>query len=194
MQIASEQNHTMRGEALQTLLVVLASVAIIALAVGAYLHFAEKPVEPSGAIGQMWVYPIHRESTMGGGPNNAAAVKQPFDEVLVLAKVKVNNPGKIPIYIREMTATVALPQGETHDSVAAGASDYKQIFVAYPETAAHKQDPLLRETAIAPGASAEGLVVFSYQLTKEQWDTRTALTPTISFIHQADIILKSPQS
>jgi hypothetical protein len=150
-----------------------------------------RPVIPTGVVEQIWADPIHHESTVGGGPNNAAPVKQPFDQTIVLVKVKIQNPSKIPIFVRDMTATVTLPS-ETHDSSAAGAGDFRRIFIAYPELAQHQADPLPRDTTIPPGASAEGLMAFNFPLTKQQWDTHTALTLTISFVHQADITLNAP--
>lgn len=182
------------GSALQTVLVVLAAVAVVALAIASFFYFGEKPVQPQGQVEAVWVYPIHRQSNYGGGgTGQAPGIEQTFDQLFVLAKVKIDNPGKIPIFIRDMSAVVTLPPDVTKASQAAGRSDFSQIFVAYPETAEHKQEPLLRDTSIAPGSSAEGLVIFNYPLTKEQWDTHTALDVTISFVHQADIVLKAAQ-
>jgi hypothetical protein len=186
---------TSSGSALQTILVILAAIAVAAVGIASFVYFGEKPVKPSGQVEQIWVYPIHRESKFGGGgAGQAPGVAQDFDQLFVIAKVKIDNPGKIPIFVRDMSAVVTLPQDVTQTSQAAGRSDFNQIFAAYPETAEHKDAPLLRDTSIAPGTSAEGLLVFNYTLTKEQWNTHTALDVTISFVHQADIILKSPQS
>lgn len=181
-----------QGSALQTILVVLAAIAIVGLAFFAVLRFSAKPVEPTGSIEQLAVFPIHRNSMMGGGNGSGAAVNQGFDQLFVLAQIKVENPGKIPVFVKEIAAEVSLPQGETHTSAAAGGADFNRIFVAYPEMAPRKGPPLLRETTIEPGASSQGLVAFAYPLTKEQWDTHTGLNVTISFVHQADLVLKAP--
>ena len=189
----SKLNSPQQGSAVQTLLIVLAAIAIAAAAIASYLHFAAKPVVPTGQVEQVWVYPIHHESTVGGGKAGMVGVKQPFDQIIVLAKVKVDNPSKIPIYLRDINSVLTLPQNQSVSSAAAGASDFGKVFIAYPETAAQKQAPLLRESTIAPGASGEGLLVFSYSMTKQQWDSRESLDVIISFVHQADLTLRAPK-
>lgn len=191
--VASEprRRNGEQGSAVQMLLVVVAAIAVAALAVGSYLYFSDKPVTPTGSVEQTWVYPIHRESTVGGGGAGMVGVKQDFDQLMLLARVKIVNPGKIPIYVRDISATVSMKGQDAVSSAAAGRGDFDRVFVAYPEMAAQKQTPLTRDTTVAPGASAQGLLVFSFPLTKQQWDAHSAVDVTVSFIHQPDLVLKA---
>jgi hypothetical protein len=53
-------------------------------------------------------------------------------------------------------------------------------------------DPLRRDAQIQPGQSLDGLVVFSYQLSREQWDKRKSMQVTITFNGAKDVTLFAP--
>jgi hypothetical protein len=86
---------------------------------------------------------------------------------------------------------------ETHDgdqqrSLAAGKSDFQSAFIAYPQLVSMKQDPLMRDITLQPGQSAEGLMIFHYPMTKDQWDARHSFAAVISFRHQKELSLPWP--
>jgi hypothetical protein len=55
-------------------------------------------------------------------------------------------------------------------------------------------DPLRRNLQIQPGQSVDGLVVFSYPLSREDWDKRKSMQVTISFSGAKDVTLNAPSS
>jgi hypothetical protein len=115
-----------------------------------------------------------------------------FDEIIVIADLRLHNQSEGPVFLADMAAVLKLPTEEDR-SLAASTSNFNRVFVAYPELAPMKQQPLLRDITIPAGASAEGQLVFNYPITKEQWDQRQSLNLVLSFTHQKDLVLLAPQ-
>lgn len=169
------------------------AAAIVILAVGAYFYFGAIPPVAVGEITHLTAYPVHRVSNSALEANlRAAKVENTFDEVIVVAELRLRNQSSGPIFLSDMSALLNLPT-EEHRSLAATTSDYDRVFIAYPELVPMKRDPLLRDTTIPAGGTAEGQLIFNYPITKDQWDMRRSLDITISFLHQKDLVLPAPQ-
>jgi hypothetical protein len=172
---------------------VLAGAVIVLLVIAAYVYFNEKPPVVTGEILHLTAYPIHRESKANQfNTQSVAPVESKFDEIIVVADVRLHNQSQGPVFLADMAALLKLPTEEDR-SLAATASDFNRVFVAYPELAPMKQQPLLRDITIPAGATAEGQLIFNYPITKEQWDQRRSLELTLSFTHQKDLVLLAPQ-
>ena len=171
---------------------ILAALIIAMGAIGAYVYLNQKPPVATGQVTHLTAYPVHRVSDAIPEGSRAARVELNFDEVIVIAQVKIHNQSDGPLFLFDMTALLSLPS-EEHVSHAASASDYSRVFVAYPGLAPMKQQPLLRDITIPAGQTAEGQLIFNYPITKDQWDLRRSLDVTISFLHQKDLVLPAPQ-
>jgi hypothetical protein len=112
--------------------------------------------------------------------------------LLVFAHVRLHNPNTAPITLEDDWAVVTLPNGETRRSLGASGADFDKVFQAYPQLAPLRMDPLRRDVQIQPGQSVDGLVVFSYPLSREQWDARKSMQVTISFNGAKDVTLNAP--
>jgi hypothetical protein len=145
-----------------------------------------------GEVTHLTAYPIHRVSNAIPEGSRAAKVELNFDEIIVVAEVRLHNQTKGPLFLFDMAALLSLP-GEEHRSLAANATDYNRVFVAYPQLVPMREQPLLRDTTIPAGETVEGQLIFNYPITKEQWDLRRSLDITLSFLHQKDLTLPAPQ-
>ncbi|HZD47690.1 MAG TPA: hypothetical protein VE178_02990 [Silvibacterium sp.] len=175
------------------LLRILIAVVILVAVIGAYVYFNEKPPVAVGEVAHLTAYPVHRVSNGVLAMNpGAAKVENTFDEMIVVAEVRLHNQSTGPIFLSDMSALVSLPN-EEHRSLAATVTDYDRVFIAYPELAPMKQQPLLRDITIPAGETVEGQLIFNYPITKEQWDLRRSLDITLSFLHQKDLVLPAPQ-
>ena len=183
---------TEKGTGLATILKLLIAAIIVMLAIGAYVYFGQKPLAAAGEVTHLTAYPIHKATNTIPYGSKAARVEQTFDEIIVIAQVRLHNQTQGPLFVSEMTCLVGLP-GEEHRSIAANINDYNRVFVAYPELLPMKQQPLLRDTTIAAGDTVEGQLIFNYPITKDQWDLRRSVDITISFLHQNDLVLPAPQ-
>ena len=172
---------------------IVAAAAIVLLVIGAYVYFNEKPPVVAGEILHLTAYPVHRESKANQFTTQSVApVETKFDEIIVVADVRLHNQSQGPVFLADMAALLKLPTEEDR-SLAASASDFNRAFVAYPALVPMKQQPLLRDTTIPAGATAEGQLVFNYPIPKETWDQRQSLELILSFTHQKDLVLLAPQ-
>ncbi len=172
---------------------ILAAAVIVIVLIGAYIYVNEKPPVVAGEILHLTAYPIHRESKANQfATQSIAPVETKFDEIIVIADVRLHNQSEGPVFLADMSALLKLPTEEDR-SIAAGTVDFNRVFVAYPALAPMKQQQLLRDITIPAGATAEGQLVFNYPITKEQWDQRQSLEVTLSFTHRKDVVLLAPQ-
>jgi hypothetical protein len=172
---------------------VAASVVLVALATGVLLWIHFSPPVHSGQVLSVDVYPIHRE--LSTGPTNGSKTDglqgQPdiYDQLIVLANVRIKNQTNIPIFLHDMWAVVHLPNGDDERSLAGSARDFDKVFVAYPDLQKLRKDPLQRDLTLTPGQQVEGMVIYNFPISKAQWDSRQGLEMRFSFLHQKSLVL-----
>lgn len=177
--------------------VAAASCVFAVLAIGAYLWIHFTPAVHSGQVLSIEVYPIHRE--LGTGPLDGSRTDglqgQPdiYDQLIVLANVRIKNQTDIPLFLHDMWAVVHLQNGEDERSLAASARDFDKLFVAYPDLKSIRKDPLPRDLTLAPGQQAEGMVIYNFPISKAQWDSRSDTEMRFSFLHQNSLVLDVPK-
>lgn len=172
-------------------IVVAAIVAAVLVTVGiaAFVWMGQKPPAAAGEVSNVRVHLRHVESS-GVDANGEAMAKESFDQVLVFAHVKLHNQSKDPLFLHEAMANVTLPDG-IHSSYAATASDYNRLFIAFPDLAGFQGTPLPAEATLEPGASLEGEVVFTYQMTRPQWAPHKDMDFSFAFRYQPRLVLKA---
>jgi hypothetical protein len=180
------------GSGSSPILRIAVAALIVVLAIAAYIYFGDKPPVATGEVLHVTAYPVHRDSSGALSTSRAARVETTFDEIIVVADLRLRNQSTGPVFLSDMAALLKLPSEEDR-SLAANARDYERVFAAYPELANLKQQPLLRDTTIPAGGTAEGQLVFNYPLTKQQWEQRQSLDISLSFLHQKDLVLPAPQ-
>lgn len=171
-------------------LTILLAVAIPALAILAYVRFERKPATATGEIARLAIYPVHTQihGAFPGAPGMAGQ-DESYDQMLVLAHVQLHNDNTTPMTVDDDWAMITLPDGETRRSLGASGPDFDKVFLAYPQLAPLRIDPLRRHTQIPPHQSVDGLLIFSYPLTQQQWDSRKAMAVTISFANAPELTL-----
>jgi hypothetical protein len=168
------------------------SAIILILAIAVFVFFIRKPPESTGEILQVNLYPVH--STESGSPGQGmAGDSEPYDQLVILAKVRVHNQTNIPLFLQDISAEVTSADGSKMSSIAAGSQDFDRIFRAFPSLASVRSAPFDRSATINPGDNEEGLAIFSFPFTEQQWSSRKKATIHISFIHQSDLVLTFPR-
>ncbi|MGC1300688.1 MAG: hypothetical protein WA869_37135 [Alloacidobacterium sp.] len=185
--MTQETNSTKRA-----LLIVLVATVIVVLTIGVYVYIDEKPPVAVGQIVKLDVTPIHTEMRVGAGAQGIQGGMDTYDQLLILAQVQVRNQTNIPLFLHDMWSNLTTSNGDEERSLAAPKNDFRSVFVAYPQTVSLKQEPLLRDITLQPGQSAQGLVIFHYPMTKDQWDARHGFEAVISFAHQKNLVLPWP--
>jgi hypothetical protein len=174
------------------ILIILVAIIIPVVVVAGYVLINREPNPYLGQVLSVNVYPIHRETTQPTTVDGLGGQTETYDEILVFADVRIQNTAKIPIYMRDMWAVANLPD-ETSRSSAASTSDFNKVFIAYPDTKQYQKAPLLRDTTLQPGQSIEGQMIFHYQLSKAQWDSRSGMDINIGFLHQNPLVMNIPK-
>jgi hypothetical protein len=183
----SEENSPLR-----IILIIVAAIVIPIVVVGAYVLINKEPNPHTGQVLSVNVYPIHRDYTQPTTAEGVGGQADNFDEILVLADVRIENTAKVPLFLHDMWANADLPD-ETDRSSAASGSDFDKVFIAYPDLKQYQKPPLRRDITIPPGQSVEGMMIFNYQMTKAQWDSRSGMDIDISFRHQNPLVMQVPK-
>ena len=110
------------------------------------------------------------------------------DSVLVAINATLNNTGKKPLWIHDIKAQVTTDKGDFSDE-ATPAVDVERYYQAFPDLRQNTLPALLPEAKVAPGGQQTGTMVFSFPVTKDQFDKRKSLTVTIQPYDQKAVVL-----
>lgn len=113
---------------------------------------------------------------------------QAGDSVLVAINATLSNTGKKPLWIHDIKAQVTTEKGDFSDE-AAPAVDVERYYQAFSDLKQNTLPALLPEAKIAPGGQQAGTMVFSFPVTKDQFDKRKTLTVTIQPYDQKAVVL-----
>jgi hypothetical protein len=119
--------------------------------------------------------------------------EQAEDDLYVLATVRIKDDLKLPLALSDFTGSLAGPDGTLTDASAIQKNDIDGLYVTFPALKPLASAPLLRETEIAPGQTAEGMVLLHFPAAQATWDQRKAATVTIAFYHQDPITVDIPK-
>ena len=106
------------------------------------------------------------------------------DDLYVLATLHIDNHLRLPLFVKELTATVTTSNGQLFATSAAEKPVLNPLYTTFPALKPLASPPLLRDTTIAAGQSTEGMVLLHFPFTQEAWDHRKAATLTVDFYHQ----------
>ena len=183
----SEENSPSR-----IILIIIAAIIIPIVVIGGYVWVNREPIPYSGQVVSLNVYPIHRDFQQPTTTEGLGGQAETYDEMIVLADVRIRDTAKVPLFIHDMWAVANLPD-ETDRSTAASGSDFDKVFIAYPDLKQFQKSPLPRDLTLQPGDQVEGQMIFHYQLSKAQWDSRSGMDINISFLHQNPLVLHVPK-
>jgi hypothetical protein len=109
---------------------------------------------------------------------------QSQDDLYVLTTLRIDDPLHLPLFLKDFTATLTTAAGEQFTTSAIEQQDLATVYNTFPGVKSLASAPLLRETMIPPGNSAEGMVLLHFPITKAVWEHRKAATLNIDFYHQ----------
>jgi hypothetical protein len=135
------------------------------------------------------VCPIH---TVFKGDTIVVGHDQAQDDLYVLTTVHIKDDLRLPLFIKDITGTLSTADGDETTS-AVQKRDLDNLYVSFPALKPLASAPLLRETQIAPGQSAEGMVLLHFTQPQTAWDQRKAATVTIDFYHQGPLTVTIPK-
>lgn len=172
-------------------LVIAALTVTIAIAI--YVYLGQKPPVAAGEVLTMNLYPVHTLINSGGGSEGMQGQGEYYDQLLILAKVKVRNQTDIPLFLQDVSSTIKLPDGSEQVNTTAGDKDMDRVFQAYPSLKYLREDTIHRDITLSPGESVQGLCIFNFPITKDQWNTLQYAKVVVSFMHQKNLELLLPR-
>jgi hypothetical protein len=165
------------------------AAVLVTAAIAIYYYLIQKPPDAAGEILAVNYYPVHTTINGGNGDPGMQGSKEAYDQLIILAKVRVRNQTNIPLFLQDISATVTLPDGSQHVNVGVGARDFDRVFQAFPALAPLKAQPFDRSATLQPGQSTEGLAIFNFPVSRQEWDSRKSGDVVVSFMHQPNLLL-----
>lgn len=166
---------------------------VLTIALGLYVYLTQRPPVAAGEVLQVNFYPVHTVISNGVADSGMAGSPESYDQLLILTKIRVRNQTDIPLFLQDIRARVTLPDGSKQVNTVAGTKDMDRVFQAYPSLNSLRADPIPRDLTLTPGQSVEGLAIFNFPLSKEQWDKLQNAKVAISFMHQKDLEFVIPR-
>jgi hypothetical protein len=154
----------------------IAAVVVLLLVAG-YVYVNRVPPTAEGEVAAVWLYqplppPVTDATPVSAVPRG--------NSLLLLVPVKIRNLSEKPLAVMDLSGVIRL--GDTdYKSYAASSTDFAKVFQYYPDLATHRQPELPRHINIPPGAQSEGLVVFNYALTEDQWSHASTFFVDVTF-------------
>jgi hypothetical protein len=108
------------------------------------------------------------------------------DQLYVLTTLRIDDRLHLPLFLKDFTATLTTAEGEEVSTSAVEKQDLENVYTSFPELKPVATEPLLRETMISPGASAEGMILLHFPVTKEVWDHRRTAVLNVDLYHQGE--------
>jgi hypothetical protein len=127
------------------------------------------------------VFPTH---TVLKSDSTLVGRDQSQDDLYVLATLRIDDHLHLPLFLKDFTATLTTAEGEELTTSAIEKQDLPAVYAAFPAIQSLASAPLLRETMIDPGQSAEGMILLHFPVTQAVWDHRSTAILNIDLYHQ----------
>jgi hypothetical protein len=109
------------------------------------------------------------------------------DHLYVLTTLRITDRLNLPLFLKDFTATLITADGEEIKTSAAEKTDLEGIYSAFPALKPMSSEPLLRETLIRPGNSADGMVLLHFPVSLDTWKHRKSAVLTLDLYHQGPL-------
>ncbi len=135
------------------------------------------------------VYPAH---TVFKSDSILVGSDRAQDDLYVLVTLRIEDRLHLPLFLKDFTATLVTADGEELHTSAAEKQEIPALFITFPPLEKLASTPLLRETLIAPGQSAEGMVLLHFPVTQATWNSRKSATLNVDLYHQGPLAISIP--
>jgi hypothetical protein len=172
-------------------LVPVLAVAAIVAAIFVLVHLFAQKRAVEASVTKVAILPTHTSFSNGSRVVGHADAAE--DDLYVLATVRVHDEdSRLPLFIKDLTGTLTTQDGVDIATSAVEKNDLDSVYMAFPSLKSMSGPPLLREIEIAPGATAEGMVMLHYSASEAAWKQRKSASVTVEFYHQDPITVPIP--
>jgi hypothetical protein len=165
-------------------------IAVVLLAAAAFLIFRLTPRTTADLrithLAAWQSHTVFKSDTILVGRDKAQ------DDLYVLVTLHMEDRLRLPLFLKDFTAAVITADGETLATSAAEKTDLQPLYTTFPPLKALATPPLLRDTQIDPGQSADGMILLHFPITQDDWNKRKSATLTVDLYHQASQTVAIP--
>jgi hypothetical protein len=109
---------------------------------------------------------------------------------LVAVNVKVHNATNQTLHIKSVSASLTLPdKSEPLTDDAASYVDFERYYTGFPALRNNAIDPLKPDAKIPADSDHAGRVMFSFPITKQQWDARKSIAIKINLYDKNPVVI-----
>ncbi len=168
---------------------ILVAVAALALATLIAIHFF-----PATTVNIDHVHDdVVETHTVFKAHTIVIGADQSQDVLYVAETLKVENQLRLPISLDDFALDLTNAEGQQLTVKAAQKGDLANLQTTFPQLKPLLTLPLLRETSLDPGKSAQGTVIFALQVPKAMWDARQSAVVQVDVYHQPSLYLTIPK-
>lgn len=167
----------------------LAGIAAVAIGIAAAVHFFPKTtVSIAHLRTETYAKTIeYKNDTIVIGANESNRV------FFVASTVRIGNGVRTPLTIDDASLALTDSTGAQLVTKASLKQDLPNQIASFPALKSLIEHPLLRETEIAPGGSAEGTLLFSLRISPEQWKNRASAVVRVDLYHERSVYVTIPK-
>jgi hypothetical protein len=129
------------------------------------------------------IYPAH---TVFASDTMVVANQHSQDDLYVLTTLRIDDRLHLPLFLKDFTATLTTAEGEEITTSAVEKQDLDNVYTSFPALKPLASEPLLRDTMISPGQSAEGMILLHFPVTQAVWDHRRNAMLNVDLYHQGE--------
>ena len=171
-------------------------IALLVLALGAFLVFRLSPRQTADiSVPRVSAYASHLVFKSG---SMVVGSDQTQDTLYALVTVRLTDRLKLPLFLKDFTATLTPSDGSLPPAVSAVEQpDLAKVYATFPAiaklAATQGAPPLLRESRIDPGQTVEGFLLLEFPVTEAVWNDRQSATLTLDLYHQPSLTIPIPK-
>jgi hypothetical protein len=161
---------------------VLLAFLILGIVLALLLRFTPRRT-PDLTILRTTIYPTH---TVFKSDSIVVANQHTDDTLYIITTLRIDDRLHLPLFLKDFTATLTTGEGEEITTSAVEKLDLDNVYTSFPALKPLASEPLLRDTMIGPGQSAEGMILLHFPVTKEVWDHRRKAVLNVDLYHQGE--------
>jgi hypothetical protein len=174
---------------------ILISIAVLAaITVALFLLNPHKTAEAS--VTKTQLFSAHTETAAAKGASGFHVIGptgEVQDNLYVFVTVSVTDKLRLPIFISDISTQVLVNGGSQVPVEVLSPAEVANLYLSFPDAKAYDAPQLPRDTAIAPGETASGIVVLHIGgATAATWRARKSAKITLTLAHQSPITLTVP--
>ncbi len=148
------------------------------------------------AITRVDVFPAH---TVFKSDSIVVGADPSQDDLYVLVTVRLTDHLRLPLFLKDITATLIPSDGSLQPSTSAVEhAQLPNLYTSFPavrKLAASQTAPLLlRESRIDPNQTVEGFVILHFPVDAKVWSSRNDAVLTLDLYHQQSLSVTIPKS